>query len=130
MRYNRPRRKRFRNNDQEFRKNGSHDLRGGGINSVTNNFQRKSFHRNGAKAEKLLEKYNTLAKEALSNGDIILSESYFQYADHFLRVIESKNSKNVNSKPQMENSSGSQDSEEKIVLENKEDSSHQKTQDS
>ena len=33
-----------------------------------------------------LTKYNDLAREALPNGDKILSENYFQYADHFLRV--------------------------------------------
>ena len=42
-------------------------------------------------AEKLVEKYNSLAKEALSSGDKILSENYYQYADHFLRIsIEQK----------------------------------------
>ena len=41
--------------------------------------------------EKLLERYNTLAKEALSSGDKILSENYLQHADHFARIIEMKN---------------------------------------
>ena len=36
--------------------------------------------------EKLIIKYNDLAREALSNGDKILSENYYQYADHFLRI--------------------------------------------
>ena len=39
-------------------------------------------------AEKLFEKYNTLAKEALSSGDKTLSENYFQHADHFMRIID------------------------------------------
>ena len=42
-------------------------------------------------AEKSLEKYNTLAKEAMSSGDITLSENYLQHADHFMRIIEDKN---------------------------------------
>ena len=42
-------------------------------------------------AEKLAEKYNILAKEALSSGDKILSENFFQHADHFARIIEQKN---------------------------------------
>jgi hypothetical protein len=42
-------------------------------------------------AEKLFEKYNTLAKEALSSGDKTLSENYFQHADHFMRIIENRN---------------------------------------
>ena len=35
----------------------------------------------------LIEKYNNLAREALSNGDKILSENYFQHADHFTRIL-------------------------------------------
>ena len=35
---------------------------------------------------KLIEKYNDLAREALSNGDKILSENYLQHADHFTRM--------------------------------------------
>ena len=99
MRYNRPKRNKFRSNDRGFRsndrgfrRNGSQDLGAGGINSTSKNFQRTFFGRNGLKAEKLLEKYNGLAKEALSSGDKILSESYFQHADHFLRVVENQNS--------------------------------------
>ena len=42
-------------------------------------------------AEKLLEKYSILAKEAMSSGDKTLSENYLQHADHFVRVIEDKN---------------------------------------
>ena len=94
MRYNRPRRNKFRSNDRGFRRNdrgfrrnGSQDLGTGGINSSSKNFQRSFFGRNGLKAEKLLEKYNGLAKEALSSGDKILSESYFQHADHFLSCL-------------------------------------------
>ena len=36
--------------------------------------------------QKLIEKYTNLAKEALSTGDRILSENYFQHADHFSRM--------------------------------------------
>ena len=42
------------------------------------------------KCSKINFKYNDLAREALSNGDKILSENYFQYADHFLRVFREK----------------------------------------
>tara|TARA_B110000014_G_C19791037_1_gene411048 strand:+ start:105 stop:350 length:246 start_codon:yes stop_codon:yes gene_type:complete len=42
-------------------------------------------------AEKMLEKYNTLAKEVLSSGDKTLAENYLQHADHFMRIIEEKN---------------------------------------
>ena len=34
-----------------------------------------------------MEKYNNLAREALSSGDKILSENYLQHADHFQRLL-------------------------------------------
>ena len=46
--------------------------------------------RNNHNAPKLIEKYNNLAREALSSGDKILSENYFQHADHFTRVLNEK----------------------------------------
>ena len=54
------------------------------------NFQRRSPGRNNQNANKLIEKYSDLAREALSNGDKILSENYFQHADHFLRISNDK----------------------------------------
>ena len=129
MRYIKPRRNRFRSNNKGFGRNGSHDLRSNSINSGSKNFQRP-FGRNGLKAESLLEKYNDLAKEALSNGDKILSESYYQHADHFLRVIENRNSAQDNSKPYLNNSSIKENSDNKIILEDKKSSSLQQPQNS
>ena len=54
--------------------------------SNNDNFRRSVPGRNNHNAVKLIEKYNDLAREALSNEDKILSESYFQHADHFTRV--------------------------------------------
>jgi len=59
--------------------------------SLFSNGRNKNNHRNYQSAEKLVEKYNNLAKEALSSGDKILSENYFQHADHFSRIIKEKN---------------------------------------
>ncbi|WP_415308618.1 DUF4167 domain-containing protein [Candidatus Pelagibacter sp. Uisw_099_02] len=50
------------------------------------NFRRSVPGRNNHNAVKLIEKYNDLAREALANEDKILSENYFQHADHFTRV--------------------------------------------
>ena len=58
-------------------------------NSFSNNQTRNNF-RPTQSAEKLLEKYNSLAKEAMSLGDKTLCEYYLQHADHFMRVIEDK----------------------------------------
>ena len=49
-------------------------------------------------AEKLFEKYNALAKEAMSSGDKTLGENYLQHADHFMRIIEDKNKNKDQSK--------------------------------
>ena len=137
MRYNRPKRNKFRSNDRGFRsndrgfrRNGSQDSRIHGINSAPQNFQRTFFGRNGLKAEKLLEKYNGLAKEALSSGDKILSESYFQHADHFLRVVENKNSIQKNTKPYLDNSSIEKNSDNKIIIKDEKNSSSQQPQNS
>ena len=59
-------------------------------NSFSNGQIRNKF-RTTLSAEKLFEKYNALAKEAVSSGDKTLSENYFQHADHFMRIIENKN---------------------------------------
>ena len=127
MRYHKPRRNRFSNN-KGFRRNGSQNFRTGDNNALSNNFQRKSFDRNGFNAEKLLEKYKNLAKEASSNGDKILSESYYQYADHFLRVIENRNLIQNNSKLDLDNSSIKINSDDKIILEDEKNSSTQQPQ--
>ena len=89
----------FRNNNSKrnnFRRNGRSD-RGFKPNndrakfssnfSNNENFQRKIPGRNNHNAPKLIEKYNNLAREALSVGDKILSENYFQHADHFTRIL-------------------------------------------
>ena len=85
----------FRNNNKRsrYRNNGDRNFkRNGESQSFTNssNFQRKSPGRNNQNASKLIEKYNDLAREALSNGDKILSENYFQHADHFIRIQTEK----------------------------------------
>ena len=59
-------------------------------NPFSNDQPRNSF-RPLLSAEKSFEKYTTLAKEAMSSGDITLSENYLQHADHFMRIIEDKN---------------------------------------
>ena len=84
----------FRNNNRRsnFRRNTRNFKPGGDRSKFTSNFsnnenfQRKIPGRNNHNASKLIEKYNNLAREALSNGDKILSENYFQHADHFTRI--------------------------------------------
>tara|TARA_B100002051_G_C16584060_1_gene559224 strand:- start:348 stop:734 length:387 start_codon:yes stop_codon:yes gene_type:complete len=85
------RRNRFKSNgDRHFRKrNGNGNKINGEFNSSLD-FKRKNPGRNNQNASKLIEKYNELAKEAISNGDKILSENYLQHADHFARILQSR----------------------------------------
>ena len=79
----------FRRNARSFKSNGD---RSKFVSNFSNNenFQRKIPGRNYHNASKLIEKYNDLAREALSGGDKILSENYFQHADHFTRVLNAQ----------------------------------------
>jgi hypothetical protein len=83
---NNNRRNNFRRNDRNFKSNGDRPKYGSNF-SNNENFQRKVPGRNNHNAPKLIEKYENLAREALSNGDKILSENYFQHADHFTRIL-------------------------------------------
>ena len=86
FRNNNNRRNNFRRNDRNFKNNGE---RSKFVSNYSNNenFQRKIPGRNNHNASKLIEKYNNLAREALSSGDKILSENYLQHADHFTRIL-------------------------------------------
>tara|TARA_B100000965_G_scaffold399151_1_gene418488 strand:+ start:967 stop:1371 length:405 start_codon:yes stop_codon:yes gene_type:complete len=83
------RRNRYKNHSD---RNNHRNENGKIINDLQNgsNFIRKNAGRNNHNAPKLIEKYSSLAREALSNGDKILSENYFQHAEHFIRVLEEK----------------------------------------
>jgi hypothetical protein len=88
---NNNRRGNFRRNDRGFKSNGDRQKF---VSNFSNNenFKRKSPGRNNHNAPKLIEKYNDLAREALSNGDKILSENYLQHADHFTRILNERES--------------------------------------
>ena len=119
----------FRNNNKRsrYRSNGERNFKRNGENqSFSNsvNFQRKSPGRNNQNAPKLIEKYTDLAREALSNGDKILSENYFQHADHFIRIqsekeknriVQSDANKTINEE---NNKIDDQASKEKTVISN------------
>ncbi len=85
FRNNNNRRNNFRRSDRNFKSNNDRSKYRSNF-SNNENFQRKAPGRNNHNASKLIEKYNNLAREALSVGDKILSENYFQHADHFTRI--------------------------------------------
>ena len=86
---NNGRRNSFRRNDRNYKSNGDRNKFSNNF-SNNDNFQRNVPRRNNHNAPKLIEKYNNLAREALSSGDKILSENYFQHADHFTRILNEK----------------------------------------
>ena len=88
---NNNRRNNFRRTDRNFKSNGERQKFSSNF-SNNENFKRKSPGRNNHNAPKLIEKYNDLAREALSNGDKILSENYLQHADHFTRILNERES--------------------------------------
>ena len=88
---NNNRRSSFRRNTRNFKSNGDTQKFVSNF-SNNDNFKRKAPGRNNHNAPKLIEKYNDLAREALSNGDKILSENYLQHADHFTRVLNERES--------------------------------------
>ena len=103
--------------------NSQHRIR---TNQFSNGQPRNSF-RPALSAEKSLEKYTSLAKEAMSSGEKTLSENYLQHVDHFMRIIEDKN-KNRNhtrdsilNKPSNENKTLSDDNtiDQKEEIKNK-----------
>ena len=84
---NNNRRNNFRRNDRGYKNNNSDKTKFTTNLNGNENFSRKNGTRNNVNAPKLFEKYSNLAREALSAGDKILSENYFQHADHFKRII-------------------------------------------
>ena len=91
FRNNNNRRVNFRRSTRNFKSNSDTSKFGSNF-SNNDNFKRKAPGRNNHNAPKLIEKYNDLAREALSNGDKILSENYLQHADHFTRVLNERES--------------------------------------
>ena len=88
---NNNKRGRFRSNDRNYKRNGETSKFSSDYSS-NSNFHRNLPSRNIHNTPKLIEKYNDLAREALSKGDKILSENYFQHADHFTRILAEKES--------------------------------------
>ena len=108
------------NHKRKFRSNGdrnfNRNLDSQSLVSNTN-FQRKPHRINNQNPSRLIEKYNNLAREALSTGDKILSESYYQFSDHYLRVLneKEKTQKPINfDKDKSQNEKSDNDKDEKI----------------
>ena len=120
---NNNRRSNFRRSTRNFKSNGDNSKFSSNF-SNNDNFKRKAPGRNNHNAPKLIEKYNDLAREALSNGDKILSENYLQHADHFTRIL---NEREIYKKEKFLDTKVSNNSEN--LLENEEISEENSNQD-
>ena len=86
--YRNNRKNRFKSNgDRSFRKRSLNGPKNQSDFNTNSDFRHRSPGRNNQNAAKLVDKYNNLAREALSSGDKILSENYLQHADHFSRIL-------------------------------------------
>ena len=103
---NNNRRRNFRGRQQKnnFRRRPTSNHSNNG--HFSNNTGNKNFSRNGslsnpASIEKVIFKYQQLAKDAQSSGDPVLIENYLQHAEHFSRKLAEVNDKN---KPALDSS--------------------------
>ena len=89
--YRNNRKNRFKSNgERSYRKRLSNGHKLQREFNSNSEFKHRNPGRNNQNAAKLIDKYNNLAREALSVGDKILSENYLQHADHFLRILSSQ----------------------------------------
>tara|TARA_B100000524_G_C23351478_1_gene262262 strand:- start:90 stop:458 length:369 start_codon:yes stop_codon:yes gene_type:complete len=96
---NNNRRRNFRGRPQKsnFRRRSSSNH--GTNGHFSNNMGNKSYGRNGSLSnpssiEKVISKYQQLAKDAQSSGDPVLIENYLQHAEHYSRKLAEINFKN------------------------------------
>ena len=90
--------RRFRQRPQRYgfrpRNNGGHNSNGhfhsGGNGNISRN---NGSMTNPFNVEKAVQKYQQLAKEALTSGDPVLHENYLQHAEHFNRRLSELNVK-------------------------------------
>tara|TARA_Y100001958_G_C20966346_1_gene363143 strand:+ start:314 stop:706 length:393 start_codon:yes stop_codon:yes gene_type:complete len=82
-------RRRYRSNsfDRNIKTGSNENNFNSGFGNISE-FRKKNYNRNNVNGPKLIQKYSSLAREALSNGDKILYENYMQHAEHFIRVSD------------------------------------------
>ncbi len=98
MKYNPgSRRPRSRGSNNNSNNNNNTKRQGGG---------RSNFESNGpdvkvrGTAQQVYEKYAMLARDAFTSGDRMIAESYFQYAEHYHRVMSAAEANNPQPRPE------------------------------
>lgn len=49
----------------------------------------------GGNVQQIYDKYISLAREAITTGDRVLAESYYQHAEHYLRLLNEQRAANI-----------------------------------
>ena len=84
-------------------------MRGRGNGRKGGNPRNQSFESNGpdvkvrGNAQQVVEKYLTLARDASSAGDRINAESYYQFAEHYYRLMNAANEQQRQQQQQQQN---------------------------
>ena len=86
----RPQRNGFRPRNNGGPKSNGHFHSGGGNGNISRN---NGSMTNPFNVEKAVQKYQQLAKDALTSGDPVLHENYLQHAEHFNRRLSELNTK-------------------------------------
>ena len=86
----RPQRNGFRPRNNGGQKSNGHFQSGGGNGNISRN---NGSMTNPFNVEKAVQKYQQLAKDALTSGDPVLHENYLQHAEHFNRRLSELNTK-------------------------------------
>tara|TARA_X000000368_G_C22756854_1_gene590894 strand:- start:263 stop:559 length:297 start_codon:yes stop_codon:yes gene_type:complete len=89
-----------------------------GANSNFHNNGNMNFSRNGSmtnphNVEKTMQKFQQLAKDAQSSGDLVMVENYLQHADHYSRRLAELNARSKDNEISKE-----KDNSEEIVIKN------------
>ena len=116
----------FQRKQRRFRRRSNgrnlHHVKEGSQNRLRpgsySNGQNRFNFRNSLSAEKLFEKYTSLAKEAMSSGDKTLSENYLQHADHFMRIIDEKNKNKIINESKISDSGNLEENKKDFSQEN------------
>ena len=104
------------------KKNGRISFRSNKRSNYKKNTNPYSNNRPRAKGNisQLYEKYSKLAKEASSSGDRIQAEYYFQFADHYSRLMVEFGLKSYNNENSLESVGEKTSLSEEQILKNKE----------
>ena len=104
-----------RNNNNRRRNN---NRRPGGNNNGNNFESSGPFIKVRGSSKQIYEKYISLARDAETSGDNVLLESYYQHAEHYVRLLIESGKFEKQENPSEEKNSSVQNSNAKVNTQN------------